>query len=208
MGLSVEQAQVKVAGTRLAESGPLLITHWGMSGPAILRLSAWGARILAENEYRFKVLVNWLPTLNEAALREQMHSLRLNSAAQKITSKSPFGLPQRLWEHLVAEAECKESWRWADLPSANQNKLIKNLLFNEFDVSGKTTFKEEFVTAGGIKLAEIDANTMQSRLHPGLYFAGEIMNVDGITGGYNFQHAWTSGYVAARAIAGFGHPDA
>ncbi|HTE26327.1 BaiN/RdsA family NAD(P)/FAD-dependent oxidoreductase [Flavitalea sp.] len=201
MGVSVELAQVKIVGSRLEQSGPLLITHWGMSGPAILKLSAWGARLLAETVYQFRILVNWLPEQNEAGLRELFRSLREESAAQKISSRNSFGLPQRLWDYLLTESGCKPEWRWADLPSANQNKLVTNLLAKEYQVSGKTTFKEEFVTSGGINLSEINSNTMESKLLPGLYFAGEIMNVDGITGGYNFQHAWTSGFVAASAIS-------
>jgi predicted Rossmann fold flavoprotein len=201
MGVSVESAQVKIVGSKLEQTGPLLVTHWGMSGPAILKLSAWGARLLAESSYRFRILVNWLPGQNEAGLREHLRSLRELSAGQKIAGRNSFGLPQRLWEYLIAEAGCKPEWRWADLPSINQNKLVVNLLAKEFEVSGKTTFKEEFVTAGGINLSEINANTMESKLWAGLYFAGEIMNVDGITGGYNFQHAWTSGFIAASSIA-------
>jgi predicted Rossmann fold flavoprotein len=201
MGVAVESAQVKIVGSKLEQTGPLLITHWGMSGPAILKLSAWGARFFAETVYQFRILVNWLPGQNDAGLMELFRSLRNESAAQKISGRNPFGLPQRLWDYLLEESGCKSAWRWADLPSANQNKLITNLVAKEYQVSGKTTFKEEFVTAGGINLHEINANTMESKLHKGLYFAGEIMNVDGITGGYNFQHAWTSGFVAASAIA-------
>ena len=201
MGVAVESAQVKIVGSKLEQTGPLLITHWGMSGPAILKLSAWGAKLFAETGYQFKILVNWLPGQNDTGLRELFRSLRIQSAAQKISGRNPFGLPQRLWDYLLTESGCKTEWRWADLPSIHQNKLITNLLAKEYQVAGKTTFKEEFVTAGGINLHEINANTMESKLHKGLYFAGEIMNVDGITGGYNFQHAWTSGFVAASAIA-------
>ncbi|HTF28801.1 MAG TPA: NAD(P)/FAD-dependent oxidoreductase [Flavitalea sp.] len=201
MGVSVENAQIKIAGTKLQETGPLLITHWGMSGPAVLRLSAWGAHVLAEVQYKFSVLVNWLPSLKEPELRDQIRSLRESISAQKISGRNPFGLPQRLWEFIVVQAEIKPDWRWADLPSVNQNRLINNLCAQEFGVSGKTTYKEEFVTAGGIRLNEIDANTMESKLLPGIFFAGEIMNVDGITGGFNFQHAWTSGYIVAKTIA-------
>jgi predicted Rossmann fold flavoprotein len=201
MGVAVEAAQVKIPGSKLEQTGPLLITHWGMSGPAILKLSAWGAKLLAETNYQFRILVNWLPGQNEPGLREHLRSLRESSAAQKISARNPFGLPQRLWDYLLSEAGCKPEWKWGDLPSLNQNKLIISLLAKEYQVSGKTTFKEEFVTAGGINLSEIDANTMESKLLPGLYFAGEVMNVDGITGGYNFQHAWTSGFIAASEIA-------
>ena len=201
MGVSVERAIVKVAGTKLHEEGPLLITHWGMSGPAILRTSAWGARELADKNYHFTILVNWIPDYTEQMLRDEWQEIRERSGAQKISSKNPFGLPNRLWLHFLQESEINTECRWADLPSKQQNRLIKNLTANEFTVKGKTTFKDEFVTAGGIMLNEIDPQTMQSRKLPGLFFAGEVMDVDGITGGFNFQHAWTSGYIAAKAIA-------
>lgn len=201
MGVSVERAEVKVAGSKLSEAGPLLITHWGMSGPAVLRLSAWGARELAQRNYTFSILVNWIPDYNEQNLRDRWTSLREELAAQKIYHKNPFGLPNRLWLYLIALSDIKQEWRWADLPSKEQNKLIRNLVAQEFAVEGKTTFKEEFVTCGGIKLNEIDPNTMQSRIIPKLFFAGEVMDIDGITGGFNFQHAWTSGWIAAKAIA-------
>lgn len=201
MGVSVEKAQVRIAGTKLSEEGPLLITHWGMSGPAVLRLSAWGARVLREGQYAFTAVVNWLPGQNEQGLREWFGQLRFELARQKLVNKNPFGLPQRLWEYLLEQSGIKEDIRWADLPAAGQNKLVKHLSAQEFAVKGKTTFKEEFVTAGGIRLAEVDPNGMMSRLAPGLYFAGEILDVDGVTGGFNFQHAWTSGWIAAHAIA-------
>jgi len=201
MGVSVPEAQVRIIGSKLTASGPLLITHWGMSGPVVLRLSAWGARELAAGNYQFTIGVNWLTGYNENSLREAMQGWRFELATQKITNRNPFGLPQRLWDYFLEQAGIGVDMRWADLPSKEQNKLIKNLCAQEFSVSGKTTFKEEFVTAGGIKLSEIDANTMQSKLVPGLFFAGEILDVDGITGGFNFQHAWTSGFIAAASIA-------
>ncbi len=201
MGLSVPMATVKIMGTKLQEQAPLLITHWGMSGPAILKLSAWGARILADTSYRFTILVNWLSDYNEQSLRESWHSIRTESAAQKMANKNPFGLPNRLWNYLLELSDIKEATRWAELPSKEQNKLIKNLTAGEFQVDGKTTFKEEFVTCGGIKLNEIDPSTMQSKKMAHLYFAGEIMDIDGITGGFNFQNAWTSGWIAATAIS-------
>lgn len=200
MGVSVEKAIVKVADTKLAEEGPLLITHWGLSGPVVLRLSAWGARILAEKAYQFAILVNWLPEYTEQRLREEWDVLRSTLSAQKISAKNPFNLPARLWQYFLKLAEIDDALRWGELPSRLQNKLIQILVSQRFEVSGKTTFKEEFVTCGGIKLSEIDVNTMQSKLIPGLYFSGEIMDVDGITGGFNFQHAWTSGWIAAKAI--------
>lgn len=201
MGVAVERAAVKVAGTKLAEEGPLLITHWGMSGPAILRLSAWGARQLAEMNYHFTLLVNWLPGQTEQDLRNAWQSYRDEYAGMKTGNKNPFGLPNRLWLYLLTTSDINPDTRWAEIPAKEQNKLIRNLTAQEFPVKGKTTFKEEFVTCGGINLSEVDPNTMQSRKQPGIYFAGEILDVDGVTGGFNFQHAWTSGWIAARSIA-------
>lgn len=201
MGVSVPEAQVKITGTKLLEQGPLLITHWGMSGPAILRLSAWGARELHGMQYHFTAMVNWLPQFNENSLREEWQQLRLVMGGQPLKTKNPFGLPQRLWAFLLLHTAILEDTRWADLPAKEQNRLMKNLVSMEFPVQGKTTFKEEFVTSGGITLSEIDANTMESRLAPNLFFAGEVMDVDGVTGGFNFQHAWTSGWIAAKTIA-------
>ena len=209
MGVSIEKAKVKIQNspkeslrTKLEEKGPLLITHWGLSGPVVLRLSAWGARELKERNWEFGISANWLPEFNEQSLKEKFLQLRSTNASQKIINKNSFGLPSRLWEFLAEQAGIKNEWRWADLPSAEQNRFVKNLCNYECEVRGKTTFKEEFVTAGGIKLNEVDANTMMSKKVPNLFFAGEVLDVDGITGGFNFQHAWTSGFVAAKAIAG------
>lgn len=201
MGVSVPDAQVKVAGSKLVQQGPLLITHWGMSGPAILRLSAWGARYLAEQQYHFSIYVNWVPAYSEQTLRDAWTSIRNDYAQQRMGNKNPFQLPGRLWAYLLQYCEADENTRWGELPSKQQNKLIQALTMQLFEVKGKTTFKEEFVTCGGIKTSEIEPSTMESRQVPGLYFAGEIMDVDGVTGGFNFQHAWTSGWIAAGAIA-------
>ena len=201
MGVSVENVKVKIAGSKLSEEGPLLITHWGMSGPVVLKLSAWGARELAISNYKFVIIVNWIPDFNENSLREKFQELRFKLASQKIINRNPFAMPNRLWEYLLNQSAINSEMRWADLPAKEQNKLIKNLCVNEYPVNGKTTFKEEFVTAGGIQLNEIDFNTMQSKIHPGLFFAGEIIDVDGITGGFNFQNAWTTGWIAAKAIS-------
>lgn len=200
MGVSVEEAHVKIAGTKLQERGPLLITHWGMSGPSVLRLSAWGARELAALQYNFTAVINWLPAFNENSLREEVQGLRFSLGGQKVYHKNPFGLPQRLWHFLLQQSGLTDEHRWADMPSKEQNKLIRHLVAMECPVKGKTTFKEEFVTCGGIQLSEIDPGTMESKLAPGLYFAGEVMDVDGITGGFNFQHAWTSGWIVAQNI--------
>lgn len=200
MGISVKEAQVKINGTRLKESGPMLITHWGLSGPAILRLSAWGARELQVRNWHFGIQVNWLPEFNEETMREELFRYRKTLAGQKVAHKNPFGLPGRLWEFLLVQSGLSEEVRWAELPAKEQNRLIKNLCAYELEVKGKTTYKEEFVTAGGILLSEIDAYTMMSRKIPNLFFAGEILNVDGITGGFNFQNAWTTGYIASQSL--------
>ncbi len=201
MGVSVENVKVKITGSKLEQGGPLLITHWGLSGPAILKLSAWGARELKARNWEFGISVNWLPGFNEQELKEKFQHLRFEIASQKISGKNLFGLPQRLWEFLLEHSEVNKEIRWADLPAQQANRLIKNLCNCEFNIKGKTTFKEEFVTAGGIKLNEVEANTMMSKKIPGLFFAGEVLDADGITGGYNFQHAWTSGWIAAKSIA-------
>lgn len=201
MGISVKEVNVKINGTKLKESGPMLITHWGLSGPAILRLSAWGARELQQRNWDFTAQINWLPAFNEETLKEEILTQRKSLAPQKVINKNPFGIPSRLWEFLCKETGINEELRWAELPAKEQNKLVKHLCAYELEVKGKTTYKEEFVTAGGILLSEIDANTMMSRIVPDLYFAGEILNVDGITGGFNFQNAWTTGFIAARHIA-------
>lgn len=201
MGISVPHATVKIPATKLDETGPLLITHWGFSGPVILKLSAWGARELAAVNYHFSISVNWLYSYNEASLRQEWVPIRKQFSSQKVGNKNPFELPARLWLYLLNICDINQEFRWADVTGIQQNKLIKTLTAQEFAVKGKTTFKEEFVTCGGIKLSEIDVNSMQSKLVTGLFFAGEIMDVDGITGGFNFQHAWTSGWIAAKAIA-------
>jgi len=200
MGISVPDAQVRISGESLKERGPLLITHWGMSGPAVLKLSAWGARILKGKDYHFEIRVNWLGDLTDQSLRDEIQMIRGSSGGKKIRQKNPWGLPQRLWEWLL-ELSGIQDIHWADLPSGKQNLLIQLLTNQSFQVEGKTTFKEEFVTAGGLKLAEVGHHSLESRIRPGLYFAGEILDVDGITGGFNFQHAWTSGFIAGKAIA-------
>jgi predicted Rossmann fold flavoprotein len=201
MGVSVENATIKIAGTKFVNNGPLLITHWGMSGPAVLKLSAWAARYLASANYQFTIIVNWLGEATEFDLKAQFADYRFSLAGQKIDNKNPFGLPNRLWQYLLAFSGIAEDTRWADLPSAPQYRLIRHLVLQEFTVNGKTTFKEEFVTSGGIRLSEVDANTMESKKVDNLFFGGEIMDVDGVTGGFNFQHAWTSGWIAAKTIA-------
>ena len=193
--------RLKIAGTAFQSEGPLLITHWGISGPAVLRTSAFAARHLNDTGYEFTVLVNWLPNYNEETLRQKILVYRQEKGAKKVVNTEWIGLPERLWRFLLEQCNINADQKWADLPAAQQNKLVKWLTACELMAKGKTTFKEEFVTAGGVLLSEIDPNTMQSRFVDGLYFAGEIMDVDGVTGGFNFQHAWTSGYIAARSVA-------
>ncbi len=201
MGVSVPDVQVKVMGTKLAERGPVLITHWGLSGPAVLRTSAWGARELKEKNYSFRIMINWLPEYHEQSIKEHLLEVKENGRFQLVQGRNAVGLPQRLWQYLCNKADISEQEKWADLSSQKLNKLCKLLCAHEMEVKGKTTFKEEFVTAGGIKLSEVNAQTMESKLHKGLYFAGEILDVDGITGGYNFQHAWTSGFVVGEEVS-------
>ena len=199
MGVSA-MASVKVKNSKLEASGPLLITHWGMSGPGILRLSAWGARELAEKNYQFAILVNWLNEVTLEEAEEKLKELKLEHSKKAVSKKSPFEFPNRLWENLVLAATISEDTKWADLTKKQLQNLALQLTQGEFQVNGKSTFKEEFVTAGGIDLKEINFKTMESKLHPNLYFAGEIVNIDAITGGFNFQNAWTSGFLVAEAI--------
>lgn len=193
-------ATVKVNGTKLQASGPLLITHWGMSGPAILKLSAWGARILSEKHYRFTVSVNWLNDWDQGDALEHLKELKLEHAKKAVSRKSPFEFPNRLWESLVVASGIPEDVKWADLTKNQLQNLAQQLTNGQFEVNGKSTFKEEFVTAGGVDLKEVNFKTMESKLHRNLYLAGEIVNIDAITGGFNFQNAWTCGYLLASAI--------
>lgn len=200
MGNVVEKATVKVEGTKLMGKGPLLVTHWGMSGPAILQLSAWGARILAERNYEFAILVNWLDELKEDTLRAQFQKIIQEHEGKKVANLNPFPMTSRLWNFLLQKSEIHPEMRWKDLGKKNINKLVNTLLNDRYEVSGKTTFKEEFVTAGGIALSDVDFKTMQSKKVPGMFFAGELLDIDGITGGFNFQAAWTTGFIAGKSL--------
>jgi len=200
MGLAVEQASIQWQGEKFMEQGPLLITHWGISGPAAIKLSAWCARAMADANYEGNILINWVPFYNENSLRLEWMNFRQDLGRREMGSKNPFDLPQRLWHYLLAEADIVLQTKWADLKNTQQQQLIQLLTRMSLAIKGKTTFKEEFVTCGGVDLAEIDAISMESKIMPGLHFAGEMMDVDGITGGFNFQHAWTSGWLAARHI--------
>lgn len=198
MGLSVPHVVVRVQGTKLREEGPLLITHWGMSGPAILKLSAFGARVLHDLGYHFNVQVNWCGPASE---NEVNHALDLTSKdhpKKRMYNINPFNLPVRLWEHLLGKIDLRMDITWGELGRKGKNKLINILINDVYQVKGKTTFKEEFVTCGGISLQDVDINTMQSRKCPGMYFAGEVLDIDGVTGGFNFQAAWTTGFIAGK----------
>jgi hypothetical protein len=201
-GLSVEDAATAVTGTALKERGPLLVTHWGLSGPAVLKLSAWGARALHDLGYRCTVRVNWAPQYNPETLRAALEQARAANARKQVTTWCPVGLPLRLWERLVAAAGLPAAAVWSGVGNAALRALAAQVGEADFAVTGKATFKDEFVTCGGVRLAEVDFKTMESRLAPGLHFAGEVLDVDGITGGYNFQNAWTTGWLAGRALAG------
>lgn len=201
MGVSVPYAKVKIQGVKLETDGPLLVTHWGMSGPAILKASAWGARKLNELNYTFVVAVQWLPRLNEEKLRLIFSEEKDENPSKTVIANCPLELPKRLWEYLCKGAGILPDKRWADLSRKDGISLINHILNDEHRVNGKTTFKEEFVTCGGVSLNEVDLSTMQSKLVPGLYFAGEVLNVDGVTGGFNFQHAWSTGFLAAASAA-------
>lgn len=200
MGVSVPLARVVLAGEKLQYEGPLLITHWGVSGPAVLKLSAWGARRLSELGYIGTALINWLPTHTDETLRLWLQQFRQENGKKTVASNPLLGLPQRLWRNLTEQAAIAPETRWSDLPAKAQNRLLELLLRSSLAVRGKTTYKEEFVTCGGVTLDEVDLKTMQSRRVPGLYLAGEVLDIDGITGGFNFQAAWTTGFLAGRAM--------
>lgn len=199
MGLSAF-ARVKVKNSKLEATGPLLITHWGMSGPGILRLSAWGARELFNKNYQFHLHVNWLNEVDFEEAMDTLKELKQEHAKKAVSKKSPFDFPNRLWESLVLASDIDSETKWADLSKKQLTDLANQLTNGEFQVNGKSTFKEEFVTAGGIDLKEINFKTMESKRCNNLFFAGEIVNIDAITGGFNFQNAWTSGFLVAQAI--------
>ncbi len=200
-GISVESAEASVPDAKLKERGALLITHWGVSGPVILRLSAWGARTLHGLNYEFPLQLNWLPNQDAEALAAQFQSRRQSQAARLIVNTPLPPLPSRLWEQLVLAAGIARDTRWSSLSRSAQHHLAQQLLRTQLPVSGKSLNKEEFVTCGGVRLSEVNFKTMQSRICPGLFFAGELLDIDGITGGFNFQAAWTTGWIAGHAMA-------
>lgn len=199
MGVSAN-ATIKVKGTNLKASGPLLITHWGMSGPAILRLSAWGARELFKLNYQFVIQVNWLKDLNFEEVFEELNGLKIENAKKQVDKFCPFEFPKRLWESLLTASKIALATKWADLSKKQLITLSEQLTNGQFQVNGKSTFKEEFVTAGGVDLKEVNFKTMESKVLPNLYFAGEVLNIDAITGGFNFQNAWTTSYIVSQNI--------
>ncbi len=200
-GVAVD-AEVSVPGAKLRERGPVLVTHWGLSGPAVLRLSAWGARALHEVDYHFPLLVNWLPEWNAEKIAAKLNARR-QSQPLKLVVNSPIPpLSARLWEQLVLAAGLAPETKWTMFSRAHSHALTQQLTRSEFTVTGKSTNKDEFVTCGGVKLTEVDFKTMQSRVTPGLFFAGELLDIDGITGGFNFQAAWTTGFIAGTSMVG------
>jgi len=198
MGVAVDKASIHWKGNKNIETGPLLITHWGISGPAAIKLSAWCAREISATNYEGDIIINWTPNFNESTLKMEWINFRMDFGKREMGSKNPFDLPQRLWHFLLQEAGILLNTKWADLKSVHQQALIQLLTRYTLTIKGKTTFKEEFVSCGGVDLKGIDPMTMESKLIPGLHFAGEMMDIDGITGGFNFQHAWTSGWIAAH----------
>ncbi len=199
-GVVIQNTEIEVVNTKLVSNGPLLITHWGLSAPSILKLSAWGSKILAECNYQFNIKINFIGYSDENC-REQLNVFKKELAKKSVYKYNQFELPKRLWYKLVTASSITEATRWADLNKKQLEALTQQLTSAIFNVDGKSTFKEEFVTAGGVALKEIDFKKMESKLHENLYFAGEVLNIDAVTGGFNFQNAWTTGYLVAKAIA-------
>jgi predicted Rossmann fold flavoprotein len=200
-GISVESVEVSVPSAKLRERGPLLMTHWGLSGPVILRLSAWGARVLHGFNYQFPLQVNWLPQLHAEAIAAELKSRQAAQPARLVVNVPVTPLPSRLWEQLVLAAGIARDTRWAALSRAAQHQLVQQLIRTVFPVTGKSLNQDEFVTCGGVRLGEVNFKTMESKICPGLFFAGELLDIDGITGGFNFQAAWTTGWLAGKAMA-------
>jgi hypothetical protein len=200
-GISVDNAHVSILGSRFTEVGPVLITHWGLSGPAVLKLSAWAARELHEKEYRYDVKINWLNPLNDHQVREKLKKLRESQPKKQVKNQYEFQLPSRLWNRFLEMASIPIDKRWADISNKEIHELTQQLVHATYNIQGKTTYKEEFVTCGGIPLSEVNPDTLESTIVPKLHFVGEVLDIDGITGGFNFQAAWTNGWLAAQAIS-------
>ena len=200
-GVSLEVAEVSVPAVKLRERGPLLVTHWGLSGPAVLKISAWGARALFALNYQFSLLVNWLPEANAEKIIREFQARRESAGAKLLVNVPLLPLTARLWEELVLAAGIPRNTRWSVLTRAQAHALAQQILRSELLVTGKSLNKDEFVTCGGVKLDEVNFQTMESKVCPGLFFAGELLDLDGITGGFNFQAAWTTGFIAGQAMA-------
>lgn len=201
MGLSVPQGEVRIPAIKRVERGPILITHWGLSGPAILKISAWEARELSRRKYHFPLQVNWLGLSSSEEVRKALFKIREDFSGRKISTSPLFSLSKRLWLYFLHRCQISPEQKWAEISNRNLNRLMDTLLRDPYEVSGKTTFKEEFVTCGGVVRKEVDFKTMESKVVPGLYFAGEVLDIDGITGGFNFQAAWSTGWLAGESIA-------
>lgn len=200
MGVSVPLANISIKGSKLSQQGPILITHWGFSGPAVLKLSAWGAKELAEKNYEFDFSINWMPQFHNDAMVQEIQVIKNRQAKQQVGTRPWPELPKRLWEFLLEKASIDAQSKWADLSKKQGNKLAEILCNDIYCAKGKTTFKEEFVTCGGISLNDVDFTSMQSKKCNNLYFAGEILDIDGVTGGFNFQAAWTTAWIAAKHL--------
>jgi hypothetical protein len=201
LGISVPMARVRILNTKLECNGPVLITHWGLSGPAILKTSSMGAKVLADKNYEFECQISWLENKKEDSVRQELFNLKAANPAKKVVNLFPFTLPKRLNSYLLAKAGVDENANWGDISKESVNQVIQCLLYDTYEVKGKTTFKEEFVTCGGVNLDDIDFKNMESKRMRGLYFAGEVLDIDGITGGFNFQAAWTTGFIAGKGAA-------
>lgn len=201
-GISVEECSVEIKGTSFHHTGPVLITHWGLSAPAVLKTSAWAARYLYDENYRFTIRVNWVQSNKEKEVRNILKRLRDENARKTARKQAAFEIPNRLWERFLKLANISPDKRWAELSNRDIHELAQQLTSATYDIEGKTTYKEEFVTSGGVPLDEVNMGTMESKKCPNIYFAGEVLNIDGITGGYNFQSAWTTGWIAAQNIKG------
>lgn len=199
-GISVSSALIKFKDLQIEQKGPLLFTHWGLSGPAVLKLSAWGARDLHQVDYCTEILINWVPELTENQLRKIVQEMKESWKSRLIGTDALFSLPKQLWKKLLQLANISSDFRWAEISRVHMENLIKILSSTPLKIQGKTTYKQEFVTAGGIALEEVNFKTMESKKCPGLYFAGEILNIDGVTGGFNFQNAWTTGWIAGQSM--------
>ncbi len=201
MGTVVENAQVSLAGTKFKASGPLLITHWGMSGPAVLKLSSYAARHLAEARYEATLLVNWFGGEDLDSVRSYIQKSAVKNPLKQVVNSHPDHIPSRLWTYLITKSKIREDARWAELGQKGLNRLTETLTNDSYHIKGQSRFKEEFVTCGGVALSNINNKTLECVKHPGLYFAGEVLDIDGITGGFNLQAAWSTGYLAAESIA-------